>query len=91
MKLSLFTIFCLSVLLPLSSVFAADYTVMPLLVDHNVQPRDSISESVKVSNTTNQPLRLFPTVPADLRGAFAIPRHRGARVRGDGDRDSAVA
>jgi hypothetical protein len=35
---------------------------MPLIIDHNVEPRDSISETVKVSNTTNHPIRLFPTV-----------------------------
>ncbi len=51
-------------LLLLSScvAFAADYTVIPLIVDHDVQPRDSISETLKVSNTTGQPIRLFPTV-----------------------------
>jgi hypothetical protein len=35
---------------------------MPLLVDHDVQPRDTLSDTLKVSNTTDHPIRLFPTV-----------------------------
>ena len=50
------------IVLSTARVQAADYTVLPLIVDHDVQPRDSISETLKVSNTTGQPIRLFPTV-----------------------------
>ena len=54
--------FGIALFLPYGHSMAAEYSVMPLLIDHNVEPRDSISETLKVSNTTNHPIRLFPTV-----------------------------
>ncbi len=43
-------------------VFAADYAVTPLVIDHDIAPRDIFEESVKITNTTDRKLRIFPTV-----------------------------
>ena len=52
-----FTLICLT---PLTS--ASEYAVTPLLIEHSIEPRDMFEESVKITNTTNQKLRIFPTV-----------------------------
>lgn len=49
-------------------VQAADYSVAPLLIEHDIAPRDIFEETVKISNTTNRPLRLYPTVNAITLG-----------------------
>lgn len=46
----------------ISTVSAADYSVSPLLIEHDIEPRDMFEETVKISNTTDRPLRLYPTV-----------------------------
>lgn len=51
-----------------STTFAADYSITPLLIEHDIAPRDMFEETVKISNTTNRPLRLFPTVNAITLG-----------------------
>jgi hypothetical protein len=43
-------------------VFAADYSVSPLLIENTIQPRDMFEESVKITNTTDRIIRIFPTV-----------------------------
>lgn len=43
-------------------VFAADYAVTPIVIDHETEPRDIFEESVKITNTTDRKLRIFPTV-----------------------------
>jgi hypothetical protein len=47
-----------------NTAIAADYSVTPLLIENTVEPRDSFEESVKITNTTNRKIRLFPTVNA---------------------------
>lgn len=42
--------------------FAADYAVSPLIIEHDIVPRDIFEESVKITNTTDRKLRIFPTV-----------------------------
>lgn len=49
-------------LLITSPVLAADYAVTPLLIEHDTMPRDSFEESVKITNTTDRKVRIFPTV-----------------------------
>ena len=56
-----FIIFLLIAFLPMFT-HAAEYVVSPLLVEHDVQPRDMFEETVKITNTTDQPIRIFPTV-----------------------------
>lgn len=60
MKRFLFTL-CLFTFLPLP-LLAADYSVSPLIIEHTIEPRDIFEESVKVTNSTNHTLRIFPTV-----------------------------
>lgn len=43
-------------------VLAADYSVSPLLIENTVEPRDMSEETVKITNTSNRKLRIFPTV-----------------------------
>lgn len=50
------------ILLPVYAVHAADYSLMPLIIDQTIEPRDSFEETIKITNTTDRPLRLFPTV-----------------------------
>ena len=52
----------LGIVFPGSLVLAADYAITPLIIDRPIEPRDSFEEIIKISNTTNRPLRLFPTV-----------------------------
>lgn len=47
-----------------SPVLAADYAVAPLLIENTIQPRDIFEESVKITNTTDRKIRIFPTVNA---------------------------
>lgn len=51
-----------------TTTYAADYSISPLLIEHDIAPRDMFEETVKISNTTNRPLRLFPTVNAITLG-----------------------
>ena len=57
--LLLCTLACLT-----SPVSAADYSVAPLLIENTIQPRDIFEESVKITNTTDRKIRIFPTVNA---------------------------
>lgn len=41
---------------------AADYAVSPLLIEHATEPRDLFEESVRITNTTDRKIRIFPTV-----------------------------
>ncbi len=43
-------------------VLAADYAVTPLIIDHDIQARDSFEETIKVTNNSDHQIRLFPTV-----------------------------
>lgn len=63
MKKVIFSI-CIALGLPGSFVCAADYTVSPLILEHDIEQRDSFEETIKITNTTNRPLRLYPTVNA---------------------------
>ena len=45
-----------------TTVYANEYSVAPLIIDHDVAPRDAVEEVLKISNTTDHPIRLFPTV-----------------------------
>jgi hypothetical protein len=56
----LFLICLLLVIAP--SVRAADYAVSPLLIEHATEARDLFEETVKITNTTDRKLRIFPTV-----------------------------
>lgn len=58
----IFIFLLVAVALPYSFVDAADYSVTPLIIEHDIVPRDSFEETVKITNTTGRPLRLFPTV-----------------------------
>ena len=41
---------------------AADYSVAPLIIENTVEPRDMSEETVKITNTSDRKLRIFPTV-----------------------------
>ena len=43
-------------------VVAAEYSVTPMLIEHSVEPRDMLEETVKITNTSGRKLRIFPTV-----------------------------
>lgn len=43
---------------------AAEYAVTPLLIENTVEPRDIFEETVKITNTSNRKIRIFPTVNA---------------------------
>lgn len=45
-----------------NAALAADYSVAPLLIEHSIEPRDMLEESVKITNTSDRKLRIFPTV-----------------------------
>lgn len=51
-----------------STVLAADYGVSPIIIDRNIEARESFEESVKITNTSDRKLRLFPTVNAITLG-----------------------
>jgi len=53
---------------PSTPVQAVDYAVSPLLIEHDIAPRDMFKETIKISNTTSRPLRLYPTVNAITLG-----------------------
>jgi hypothetical protein len=50
------------------SLLYADYSVTPQLVEHTVEPRAQYEESIKISNLSDIPVRLFPTVNAITLG-----------------------
>ncbi len=52
-----FALVCLT-----SLTSASEYAVTPLLIENSIEPRDMFEESVKITNTTNHKLRIFPTV-----------------------------
>lgn len=54
-------LFCL-LFVSVPVAFAADYAVAPLLIEHTTEPRDIFEESVKITNTTDRKVRIFPTV-----------------------------
>jgi hypothetical protein len=41
---------------------AQTHTVAPIVIEHAVSPRDQIEEVIKITNTTDRVLRIFPTV-----------------------------
>lgn len=53
----------LTLLLP-GVVSAREYTVTPRVIEHDLTPRESLEEGIKVSNTGSVPVRIFPTVNA---------------------------
>lgn len=53
---------------PYASTLAADYAVTPIIVDRSVEARESFEETVKITNTSDRKLRLFPTVNAITLG-----------------------
>jgi hypothetical protein len=55
-------VFCFGITPSIS--LAADYVITPLILEHNIEPRDNFEETIKITNTTSRPLRLFPTVNA---------------------------
>jgi len=46
----------------IQTVNAADYAVSPLLIENTIEPRDMFEETVKITNTTDRKVRIFPTV-----------------------------
>lgn len=56
-----FLILCL-LFIGAPTLHAASYSVSPLLIENVIQPRDSFEESIKITNTTDHKLRIFPTV-----------------------------
>lgn len=47
---------------PFSHLQAADYGISPLIIDRNIEARESFEETVKITNSSDRKLRLFPTV-----------------------------
>ncbi|MBY0538372.1 hypothetical protein K2P47_03155 [Patescibacteria group bacterium] len=43
-------------------ILAANYAVSPLLIENTIEPRDMFEETVKITNTTDRKVRIFPTV-----------------------------
>ena len=62
-----FLLLCIA-LLSIPSLTLADYSVSPQLVEHVVEPRAQYEESIKITNLSGAPLRLFPTVNAITLG-----------------------
>jgi hypothetical protein len=50
-------LFCLT-----QFAYAADYAVSPLFIEHATEARDLFEETVKITNTTDRKVRIFPTV-----------------------------
>lgn len=48
--------------IPSVFTYAADYALSPLIIDQPIEPRDSFEETIKITNTTDRKIRLFPTV-----------------------------
>lgn len=79
-------IFLLSTLIFFPSIsLGANYVVTPLLIEHDVQPRDMFEEVVKITNTTDQPIRIFPTVneitlgeDGEIKGFTPVSMSNGA-------------
>lgn len=45
-----------------STYLYASYSITPLIIEQTAAPRDMFEESVKITNTTDRKLRIFPTV-----------------------------
>lgn len=41
---------------------ASTYTVTPPVIEHEVEPRDIIEDSIKITNTDSVPVKIFPSV-----------------------------
>ncbi len=63
MKIRLLLLLC-ALAHPAGLVLSAEYSVTPIIMEHTVAPRDILEESIKITNTSGGPLRLFPTVNA---------------------------
>lgn len=57
-----YLLFVCLLLVSVETVFAANYAVSPLLIENTIEPRDMFEETVKITNTTDRKLRIFPTV-----------------------------
>lgn len=42
--------------------YAANYVVTPMLIDHTVEERQVLTETIKITNTGPQPIRVYPSV-----------------------------
>lgn len=61
-KLILFSlVFLIPILFPLST-HAANYSVAPLVIDMKAEGRDIISKKITVTNNSDQPVTVYPTV-----------------------------
>jgi hypothetical protein len=49
-------------LISVPSLAAASFTVTPLLIDRDVEPRDILTEEITITNVSSVPLRLFASV-----------------------------
>ncbi len=50
-------------------VWGSEYVVTPRVIDRNVEARDLLSETIKISNTSATPIKVYPTVNAIDMGA----------------------
>ncbi len=52
----------LSLLFTMTAYGAASYTVTPLVIDEDVEPRDIIEKTITLKNTGSQPVTVYPSV-----------------------------
>ncbi len=55
-------ILLLTFITPTLSLSAADYGVSPIIIDRTIEARETVEEVVKITNTSDRKLRLFPSV-----------------------------
>jgi hypothetical protein len=61
----LFAVLCL----PFLSSAQTPYSVSPRVIEHSLEPRESIEEQIKITNAGPSKIRIFPTVNAITLGA----------------------
>jgi len=68
MKYYLFLTLLVSQFFFSGSVYAETHVVSPMLIEHVFEPRDSIEHSIKITNTSDRKLILYPTVNEIILG-----------------------
>jgi len=44
------------------NIVSASYSITPILIEHTAAPRDMYEETIRITNTANYKVRIFPTV-----------------------------
>jgi hypothetical protein len=68
------------------AAYAADLTVSPILLDHEVAPRDIVTETITIQNISNHKLNVYATInEIALETDGSIKAYLPPGQRGDGD------